>query len=128
MRHAANDKAIYRPPPRRRIVDAVGGGVIVDRGMIIAEAERFERRAAHAVVELTADGKDRIANRLGFETPSIHPPQPPVIGVDPRLGGVVIRRLTISGTRHDQAMELFQRTTVVSKLDREPIEKLRVGR
>ena len=58
-----------------RVVPLAAG--VVDVGVILGG----QQRAAHRRIELAADGEDRVAHRLGFESATIHPPEQPVLGI-----------------------------------------------
>ena len=61
----AHREAIDRPPVGARVVDLLQGSVVVDRRVVVLEAEQLEAGAAHRQVELAADGQHTVADRLG---------------------------------------------------------------
>ena len=92
------------------------------------DAEVLPARAACRGVERAGCGEDCVTNRLGFEPPTVLPPEQRIAGIDGGSCRIVVGALAPRGASDDEPMKIFERAAPIAELGRQPVEEGRVAR
>jgi hypothetical protein len=79
-------------------------------------------------IEEPGHGEERVANRLGLQSPRCPSPEPSVVGIEGHSFLVRFNALPINSAGYDQTMKPFQLPTVLNQIHRQPVEQFRMCR